>query len=55
MHLRNLSSTGTAWLAAGLMLAAITALSACNTVEGLGRDVEATGEAVSETAKDAKN
>lgn len=30
-------------------------LSACNTVEGVGKDVSATGTAVSDTAKDAKN
>lgn len=27
---------------------------ACNTVEGVGKDVKATGEAVEETARDAK-
>lgn len=30
------------------------ALSACNTIEGMGRDVESAGEATSETARDAK-
>lgn len=29
-------------------------LSACNTVEGAGKDVKATGQAVQEAAKDAK-
>ncbi|MEJ0023889.1 MAG: entericidin A/B family lipoprotein [Alphaproteobacteria bacterium] len=29
-------------------------LSACNTVEGAGKDVSAAGTAVSDTAKDAK-
>ncbi|MEX2219129.1 MAG: entericidin A/B family lipoprotein [Phycisphaerales bacterium] len=28
---------------------------ACNTVEGAGRDVEAAGDAVSDTARDAKD
>lgn len=36
-------------LAATSMLAA-----ACNTIEGAGKDVKAAGEAVEETAKDAK-
>lgn len=39
-----------------ILAAAATALlvSACNTVEGVGRDVKATGQAVEETAQDAK-
>lgn len=37
------------------MLAATTVLAACNTVSGAGRDVQAAGRAVSETADDAKN
>jgi predicted small secreted protein len=40
-----------------LILAAAAAallVSACNTVEGVGRDVSAAGRAVSDTAKDAK-
>ncbi len=31
------------------------ALTACNTVEGAGEDVEAVGEAIDETAEDASN
>ncbi len=30
-------------------------LSACNTVEGVGKDIEATGDAISDTARDAKD
>jgi len=39
-----------------ILAAAATALlvSACNTVEGAGKDVQAAGSAVEETAKDAK-
>ena len=39
-----------------ILAAAATALlvSACNTVEGVGKDVSAAGRAVSSTAKDAK-
>ena len=39
-----------------ILAAAATALlvSACNTVEGAGKDVKAAGSAVEETAKDAK-
>ncbi len=36
-------------VAAASLLAA-----ACNTIEGAGRDVQATGEAIEETAQDAK-
>lgn len=35
-------------LAAGLLV------TACNTVEGVGRDVSAAGRAVADTARDAK-
>lgn len=31
------------------------AISACNTVEGAGKDVSSAGEAVSKTANDVKN
>ncbi len=40
-----------------ILVAAAAALftSACNTVEGVGRDVQAAGRAVTDTARDAKN
>lgn len=40
-----------------ILAAAATALlvSACNTIEGAGRDISAAGRAVSNTAKDAKH
>ncbi|MEI9964155.1 MAG: entericidin A/B family lipoprotein [Caulobacteraceae bacterium] len=34
--------------------AAVLSASACNTVKGAGRDVSAAGNAVSDTAQDAK-
>jgi predicted small secreted protein len=36
------------------MIASGLALSACNTIEGVGRDVESAGETVARTADDAK-
>lgn len=36
---------------AGLILAATVSLAACNTVEGVGQDVQNTGEAIEEAAK----
>lgn len=45
-------------ISVALVIAAMAlsiALSACNTVEGVGKDVSATGAAVSDTAKDAKH
>lgn len=36
-------------------LALFFGAAACNTVEGMGQDVEATGEAIEEEANDAKN
>lgn len=37
------------------LAAASLAVSGCNTVAGAGKDVESAGEAVTETAQDAKN
>jgi len=37
------------------IVAAALAVSACNTVSGMGRDVSAAGSAVSTGAEDAKN
>ncbi|PLR18792.1 entericidin EcnA/B family protein [Caulobacter zeae] len=36
-------------------LAASLSVAACNTVEGAGKDVSSAGQAVSDTARDAKN
>jgi predicted small secreted protein len=36
-------------------LAAPILLSACNTIAGLGKDVEAVGDAMTNSAEDAKN
>jgi predicted small secreted protein len=35
-------------------LLALSVLTACNTIEGIGKDVKAGGEVVEETAKDVK-
>ena len=37
------------------VLAAVLALAACNTIEGIGRDVKSGGEAISEGARKAKD
>lgn len=37
-----------------LLFIALAALSACNTISGMGRDVEAAGEAISGTADNTK-
>jgi predicted small secreted protein len=37
-----------------MIVAAGLAVSACNTVEGAGKDVSSAGHAVSDTARDAK-
>jgi predicted small secreted protein len=39
---------------AAIILSALALLSACNTVEGAGRDVSSAGQAVSGAAADAK-
>jgi predicted small secreted protein len=38
-----------------LVTLAAVSLTACNTVEGAGKDVAATGDAIHDTAKDVKN
>lgn len=42
------------WMAL-LVILGVFGLTACNTIEGAGEDVGAVGDAVSDTAKDAKN
>lgn len=37
------------------LLAALVLLTACNTVEGAGRDIESAGDTIADTAKDAKD
>lgn len=41
-------------LAIALLGLSVLTLSACNTVEGAGKDVKATGQAVENAAKDSK-
>jgi predicted small secreted protein len=41
-------------LSAFLLLLAMSALSACNTISGMGKDVEAAGQATSDTAEKTK-
>ncbi len=38
-----------------LTLVALPLLAACNTLEGVGKDVETVGKVVKETAQDAKD
>lgn len=41
-------------IALALILAACAMVSACNTVQGIGKDLERGGEKVQETAKDVQ-
>ena len=51
--------TSRTWIQRIVTLALLTvsaiSLSACNTMEGAGKDVEKSGEAIKDTAQDAKN
>jgi entericidin A len=38
-----------------LLAVSVVSLSACNTVSGAGKDVQKAGEAIEDTAEDAKN
>lgn len=40
---------------AGIAAAAMIVLSGCNTTEGVGKDLESAGDAIADTARDAKN
>jgi predicted small secreted protein len=42
-------------IALALTLAAAALVSACNTVEGAGRDIKSAGDAVEDTARDVKD
>lgn len=53
----NASTRKPLWVVLGAaMLAGVgVTLSACNTVEGAGRDVESVGDSIADTADDAKD
>lgn len=42
-------------LAAGAVAASVAVVAGCNTIEGVGEDVEAAGDAVADTARDAND
>lgn len=42
------------WAVLGLFLASMVSLGACNTVEGMGQDVESAGEGIQEGADDVQ-
>ncbi len=42
-------------LLTGIVLSLFAALSACNTFEGIGEDIEAAGEKIDREAEDKKN
>ncbi len=56
-HTQSQPNRNPLWVAVGVtMLAGIgVTLSACNTVEGVGRDVESAGDSIADTADDAKD
>lgn len=45
----------TSKIALALTLAAAALVSACNTVEGAGRDIKSAGDAIEDTAQEVKN
>lgn len=60
MHVRTRAITPDrtlpVWLSGSLMIVLLALLlGGCNTIEGFGRDVQAAGGAVSETAEDVEN
>lgn len=55
MSRRRISTTTASfkWVAAAALIS--FSLSACNTIQGAGKDIETAGEEIQETAEDAKN
>ena len=52
---KTMTSTQRALLATTFLIAALPALSACNTIAGAGQDVESAGEGVQEMSKDVQD
>ncbi|MCC6678556.1 MAG: entericidin A/B family lipoprotein [Phycisphaerales bacterium] len=50
--LANGRRVGLGLIAAGILAAVLTA---CNTTEGVGKDIKSAGEGIEDTARDAKN
>lgn len=42
-------------LGLALVLGLVALTAACNTIEGAGRDIQSTGDTISDTARDVKN
>lgn len=42
-------------LLAAMFVGAIAGLAGCNTTQGVGEDIEAAGDAIADTARDAKD
>jgi len=51
----HVATTSASFVRLLLAAAVVVALSACNTIQGAGKDIEKTGEVIQETAEDAKN
>ena len=54
LSLRSELANPMAWTIGAVLLALMLALGACNTMSGAGEDVEAAGDAMSDTAEDVE-
>ena len=55
MTTQKLAHATRALIVAASLGAATLGVAACNTTEGLGKDVESTGDAIKDTARDVKD
>lgn len=55
IHTNDTRRTVITYACATLLAGSALLIAACNTVEGAGEDIEATGDAISDTASDAKD
>jgi len=49
---KSRATAGVAFVASGLLVLSVACLPGCNTVEGVGKDVQAAGEGISDAADD---
>jgi predicted small secreted protein len=55
LSLRSDLASPSAWTVAMLVLGLMLTLGACNTMSGAGEDIEAAGDAMSDTAEDVED
>jgi predicted small secreted protein len=55
LFVRSEQASSAAWIIGLVMLGLMLTLGACNTMSGAGEDIEAAGDAMSDTAEDTED